>query len=29
MSADVDCGAWGKVGSFSVGDECVEGVVVI
>ena len=29
VSADVDCGAWRKVGSFGVGDECREGVVVV
>jgi len=29
VSADVDCGAWGKVSSFGVGDEGGEGVVVV
>jgi len=29
VSADVDCGALRKVGSFGVGDECGEGVVVV
>ena len=29
VSADVNCGAWGKLRSFGVGDKGGEGVVVI
>lgn len=29
VSADIDCGTWGKVGSFGVSDECREGVVLV
>jgi hypothetical protein len=29
VSTDVDCGAWGKVGLFGIGDEGGEGVVVV